>query len=88
MKFQLEISNQAQEDLLIHKKSGNKIILNKIKLLLHDTIEHPFEGIGKPEPLKHDLANKWSRRITNKHRMVYEVIDEHILVHSLHGHYL
>lgn len=58
MRFQLAFSIQAQEDLLYHKKAGNRILLNKIKELLNDTIEHPFEGIGKPEPLKYELANK------------------------------
>jgi toxin YoeB len=45
-------------------------------------------GIGKPEALKHELSGKWSRRINNEHRLVYEVIENNIIViHSLKGHY-
>lgn len=48
---------------------------------------HPFEGIGKPEPLKYKLTGKWSRRINSEHRIIYDVVDETINVYSLRGHY-
>ncbi|MDZ4666097.1 MAG: Txe/YoeB family addiction module toxin [Bacteroidota bacterium] len=53
-----------------------------------DAIEqNHFDGIGKPEPLKHNLSGCWSRRINQEHRIVYEVTDNKILIHSLKGHY-
>ena len=69
-------------------KSGNKTILNKILLLVKSIIEEPYNGIGKPEPLKHNLSGCWSRRIDKEHRLVYEVDDEtKITILSLKGHY-
>ncbi|WP_354486430.1 Txe/YoeB family addiction module toxin [Mucilaginibacter rubeus] len=44
-------------------------------------------GIGKPEPLKHEYSGKWSRRIDNQHRIIYEVIDNSIIIYSIKGHY-
>ncbi|MGN6395378.1 MAG: Txe/YoeB family addiction module toxin [Mucilaginibacter sp.] len=59
--------------------------------LIADIIEHPFEGIGKPEPLKHALSGKWSRRINSEHRLVYEILPNNDIVIlsilSLKGHY-
>ena len=51
---------QAQKDRDYWKKSGNKAIMERISALLKDIMEHPYTGIGKPEPLKYDLAGKWS----------------------------
>jgi toxin YoeB len=48
---------------------------------------HPFSGIGKPEALKHKLSGKWSRRINDEHRIIYEVIENDIFIYSLKGHY-
>jgi toxin YoeB len=48
---------------------------------------HPFEGIGKPEQLKHQLTGKWSRRINEEHRIIYDVTDSIINIYSLKGHY-
>jgi len=82
---------KAVADLAYWKKSGNKNIQKKIQQLIAAIEENPFEGIGKPEPLKHELAGKWSRRINQEHRIVYTVSDEdriqilHLL--SLKGHY-
>ena len=56
-------------------------------VLLEEISEHPFTGKGKPEALKHDLAGKWSRRINQEHRLIYEVKDNEIIVVSLKGHY-
>lgn len=50
-------------------------------------LETPFEGIGKPEALKHNLSGKWSRRINAEHRIVYEIEGELIKVYSLKNHY-
>lgn len=87
MEFVLDFTEQANDDISFHKKSGNIKILNKIHQLLNDTINHPFEGIGKPEPLKHNLSGCWSRRINKKHRLVYEVNENRVVILSLRGHY-
>ena len=67
---------QAEKDREYWKKSGNKAIMNKITALLKDIAEHPYTGIGKPEPLKYELAGYWSRRINSEHRIVYSVDEE------------
>ena len=85
--MEIEFTKQAQKDLAFWKKSGNKIVQKKIQELLEDILQNPFEGIGKPEPLKHSLSGSWSRRINAEHRIVYELIDEIIYIESLKGHY-
>ena len=59
----------------------------KLTKLLDETRKKPFEGIGKPESLKHNLQGHWSRRINDKHRLVYKVNDENITVISCKFHY-
>lgn len=49
--------------------------------------EHPFKGTGKPELLKHSLIGCWSRRVNKEHRLIYEVIDDKVLILSAKGHY-
>lgn len=87
MKYVLDFTEQANEDIAFHKKSGNVKILNKIFQLLKNTLEDPFEGIGKPEPLRHNLSGCWSRRINREHRLVYEVKEDSVVILSLKGHY-
>lgn len=87
MSYILQFSEKTDEDLLFHKKSGNKIILKKIVSFLEEIAEHPYSGTGKPEPLKHDLSGKWSRRINKEHRLVYEVQESIVKIHSAKGHY-
>ena len=81
---------RAQEDREYWKRTGNKRIMKRITKLLEDIKAHPFTGIGKPEPLKGNLQGKWSRRITDEHRMVYSISSGRIYVYvfSLKGHYL
>ena len=89
--MQIDFSSKAKEDLNFWIKSGNKSLLNKIYSLIEDIQLHPFEGIGKPEPLKHNLLGYWSRRINQEHRIIYEIIDENTVIIlsiiSLKGHY-
>lgn len=61
--------------------------LKRINGLIRDTLRDPFDGIGKPEPLKHVLAGAWSRRITQEHRLVYIVGDEELIVVQCRYHY-
>lgn len=78
---------QAEKDREYWKKSGNKAIMNRITALLEDIIAHPYTGIGKPEPLKYELAGCWSRRINSEHRIIYSVNDEIITVYILSMRY-
>jgi len=74
-------------DIKYWKKSGNKQVQKKITELITDIIQHPETGIGKPEPLKYELAGLWSRHITDEHRIIYQVEDEILYIASLKGHY-
>ena len=65
----------------------NRKMLRKINELIKDIQRTPFEGKGKPEPLKYDLAGLWSRRIDLEHRLVYGVKDKEILIYSCKYHY-
>jgi len=64
-------SDEAKRDIEYWKKSGNKIIQKKIQQLLTAIDVSPFDGIGKPEHLKYNLLELWSRRINKEHRIVY-----------------
>lgn len=75
----------ADDDLKYWVQSGNKVVLKKISSLVKSIQDTPFEGLGKPEGLKHNLSGLWSRRINQEHRLVYE--DDKIFIHSLKGHY-
>lgn len=75
------------QDLAFWRKSGNEKVLKKIRELLENIEQTPFEGLGKPEALKHELAGKWSRRITDEHRLVYKVEKETIIVYQVRFHY-
>ena len=65
----------------------DKKVFAKIVSLIKDTARTPFSGLGKPEPLKHELAGYWSRRITDEHRLVYKIEGETILIVSCKYHY-
>jgi toxin YoeB len=65
----------------------DKKIHRKIIELIKDINRHPFQGLGKPEALKHDLSGYWSRRIDSEHRLVYKVTNEEIIILSCKYHY-
>lgn len=65
----------------------DKKMLKKINDLIKDIQRTPFEGRGKPEPLKYELSGYWSRRIDREHRLVYQVSGSEILVYSCKYHY-
>ena len=65
----------------------NRKMLRKINELIKDIQRTPYEGKGKPEPLKYDLTGLWSRRINLEHRLVYSVKDKEILIYSCKYHY-
>ena len=78
---------EAKADLDFWIKSGNKAVLKKITQLIESVSQTPYQGIGKPEPLKYSLTGCWSRRIDHEHRIVYEIHSDKIIVLSLKGHY-
>lgn len=77
---------EAWEELVEWSKHDVKI-LKEILELIEDAAQTPFTGLGKPEPLKHSLKGCWSRRITQEHRLVYQVTDEGIVVIQCRYHY-
>lgn len=85
--MEIILSENAKDDLEFWKKSGNVLILKKIRNLIESITETPFEGLGKPEPLKFELTGFWSRRITKEHRLVYTIENEKIIVIQLRFHY-
>ncbi|NDV59388.1 Txe/YoeB family addiction module toxin [Bacteroides sp. 519] len=89
MDFEIVYSEQFQEDIEAHKKAGQKAILKKIGTLIDELRKHPYIGTGNPEALKGNRKGQWSRRITQKHRLIYEVSEQHVLVILLaaYGHY-
>jgi len=84
---EIVVTDKAREDLNFWKKSGNVTIQKRISELLNAIVLSPYEGIGKPEPLKHKLSGTWSRRINKEHRVVYEVDEKRVVILSLKGHY-
>jgi toxin YoeB len=80
----------AWEDYLHWQKTDQKI-LGSINDLIKDIQRDPFKGLGKPEPLKHQLHGWWSRRITGEHRLVYTVLgkgnDQQLVVAQCRYHY-
>ncbi len=79
-------SKKSWEDYL-YWQGHDKKILKKINSLIKDIKREPFDGLGKPEPLRYELAGCWSRRITDEHRIVYEVEDQNINIVSCRFHY-
>ena len=87
--MEIVLLSQAKKDLEYWRNSGNKKIQKQISALLKDILNHPFTGIGKPEPLKGNLQGFWSRRINDEHRIIYQVSNEMIYVYvlSMRFHY-
>jgi toxin YoeB len=73
-----QFNDWAAQDKKIHRK---------IITLINDILRQPFTGLGKPEPLKHELNGYWSRRITDEHRLVYKVAETEIIILSCRFHY-
>ena len=86
MKRKLAFSDEAWEDYL-HWQATDRAMLRRINQLIKDIRRSPYEGIGKPEPLKHQLAGWWSRRIDGEHRFLYRVTEQAIEIANLRHHY-
>lgn len=84
----LDYTDKAKQDMQRLKREEPKAFL-KLGKLLAELMDHPKTGTGKPEQLKGDHAGQWSRRITKKHRLVYEIHDTEVvvLVLTAYGHY-
>lgn len=82
----LSWTNEAWDDYL-YWQSTDKQVLKRINTLIKDIKRSPFDGIGKPEPLKHDLSGYWSRRIDKENRIVYKVTPDSIIVAMCRYHY-
>ncbi|MCO5949178.1 Txe/YoeB family addiction module toxin [Mucilaginibacter flavidus] len=78
--------DQGWEDYL-YWQTTDKATLKKINSLLKEIERMPFEGSGKPEPLKHNLAGWWSRRINLEHRLVYKIDEKSIVILQCRYHY-
>jgi len=79
-------SEIAWEDYISWQLEDKKMV-KKINELIKAIKANPFDGIGKPEPLKYDLAGFWSRRIDRKHRLVYQIHEKNLLIYSCKYHY-
>lgn len=88
MRYEIDLKEQAMIDLAKLAKSEPKSFL-KAQSLIEELREHPRTGTGRPEQLSGDRAGQWSRRITQKHHLVYEINDNEVVVLVLtsYGHY-
>ena len=84
--FLIMTTPNSWADYLQWKKEDRSMV-KKIDKLISDTIRYPFTGLGKPEPLKHQLSGKWSRRISGEHRFVYGVTSDRIIIYQVRFHY-
>ena len=81
-----KFSVEAAEDYRYWRKTDVKT-LRRINALILDALKTPFAGLGKPEPLKHELSGIWSRRIDKEHRLLYRIADDELQVISCRYHY-
>lgn len=82
----LSFSDKAWEQYLFWQ-TQDKAVAKKINRMLRELKRHPFDGTGKPEPLKGNLSGFWSRRITQEHRLVYEIKADEVKIHQCRFHY-
>ena len=82
----LSWAEAAWEDYLYWQQKDKKA-LKRINILIKDIKRQPFEGLGDPEPLKHNWSGYWSRRIDREHRLVYKVVDDTVYVVQCRYHY-
>jgi len=82
----LMFSSHAWDDYL-YWQSTDKKVLKRINTLIKEIQRQPYEGIGKPEPLKHGLSGYWSRRINDEHRIIYRCDNDTLMIAQLRYHY-
>jgi toxin YoeB len=88
MSYELAFTSTAIEDISFLKKT-DRLSYKKLEKLLLELTEHPKTGTGKPQLKKHNLSGFYSRRISHKHRLVYQILEEKVtvLVLTAQGHY-
>ncbi len=82
----ISFRERAWDDYLFWQQT-NKAIHKRINSLIKDIQRNPFEGIGKPEPLKYEFSGFWSLRIDDEHRLVYTFIDDNLIIIQCRYHY-
>ena len=85
--MEIVLSETAIKHIEFWEKTKNNAIQNRISKLKEAIVKDPYKGIGNPEPLKHHLTGKWSRRIDKMNRFVYNVENKTLYIYSLKGHY-
>jgi toxin YoeB len=87
--MKIVFANEAVFDDFISWSIYNKKTHKKIISLIKDISRNPYDGIGKPEQLKHELSGCWSRRITSEHRLIYQVLEDEdmLVILSCKAHY-
>ncbi|ARY92568.1 MULTISPECIES: Txe/YoeB family addiction module toxin [Lacticaseibacillus] len=80
-------TDDAWHDYISWFEQGDKATVRKINRLIASIDRTPFDGLGKPEPLKHALSGMWSRRITQEHRLIYEIETNTMTIISCRDHY-
>lgn len=84
--MRLIFSEHGWEDYLYWQQTDRKMLV-RINALIQEIQRQPFQGIGKPEPLRHGLAGYWSRRINDEHRLVYKMTEDALFIAQLRYHY-
>jgi len=84
--MRLVFAPQGWDDY-IYWQGVDRTVLKRINRLIDDTLRDPTAGIGKPEPLKYGISGSWSRRITDDHRLVYQVLGDDLIVLQARYHY-
>lgn len=84
--MEIVFSKNAWEDY-VSWQTEDKKMLKKINSLIREIQSTPFSGTGKPEPLKYDLAGLWSRRIDREHRLVYQIMENKLIIFACRYHY-
>jgi len=89
MSYKVELGALALLHIEKHQKAGNKKLVAKIDVLISELAEHPRTGTGKPERLRNYTEEMWSRRIDQKHRLIYEIKENELIIIavSAYGHY-
>lgn len=75
-KFRLDVEIKAKNDFTKIYKSGNRLMIKRLEIILKELSIHLATGTGNPEELKYDLSGFWSRRLNKKDRLVYQIIEE------------
>jgi toxin YoeB len=87
--YKITLSVKAQEDIDRHHKSGNKLAMKRFARIWEELEKHPRTGIGNPEEKKYNYSGYWSRKITEKHRMLYRINEETktVYIEAAYNHY-